>query len=304
MSVYLPGGLILFAPSLAIIALAGLMSLLGTRLVSALFSILATLVFIIIILPASAFAEIMLFPEQSAPLTILFVFCFIFLAPLCLSDRLKRQPLGWAPAIGLAIVSLGFLVCAIFVPAYSPQAPQPISITHIEDEGDGSSQWVFGKRDPLPKSMREVGEFKTSSDNSSEVSAQAPDMSADEMVLNVIRDSVAADGRRVTVRLKAPETDRVFIGLEGSANAKFVSVNELQIKGSKQNVVCSGRSCQTLEVRVQLPIDAKASTLRISTSYFGLGPESRALQEARPNWAMPIQLGDRRVRTKSLQLGQ
>lgn len=301
MSVYLPGGLILFAPPLAVIALAGLMSFVGARLVSTLLSVLAAITFLVIILPASAFAEIMLFLEQSAPLTILYIFCFIFLAPLCLSDRLKRQPLSWAPALGLTAASLGFLICAIFVPAYSAQTPQPISITHVSDEDAGTSQWVFGKRDPLPQRMREVGEFETSSDNPFEISAQAPDMSVDGMRLEVVRDSVRADRRIVTIRLDAPESDRVYLGLEGSAKTKFLSLNGLEIDGEKQNIVCSGRSCRDLELNVQLPLGTKLATLGVSTSYFGLGPESGALKDARPDWAMPIQLGDRRIRSKSIE---
>ena len=303
MGFYLPGGLILFAPPLAFIALAGLLSFLGARALVSLLSVVAAIVFLIVILPASAFAEIMLFLEQSAPLTILYIFCFIFLAPLCLSERLKRQPLGWAPAVGLTVVSLGSLICAIFVPAYSPQAPQPISIMHIAHEGDRSSQWVFSKRNPLPKSMREVGKFETSSENPFEIFAQAPDMSSERMRLNVVRDSVKSDGRVVTIKLDAPESDRVYLGLEGSADTKFVSLNGLEIEGQKQNIVCSGRSCRNLKFNVQLPIGTKLVTLSVSTSYFGLGPESRAIQDARPDWAMPIQLGDRRVRIQTVELG-
>ncbi|CAM3826380.1 M28 family peptidase [Litorimonas haliclonae] len=302
MSVYLPGGLILFAPPLALIALAGLLSFLGARLVATLLSVLAAITFLVIILPASAFAEIMLFLEYSAPLTILYIFCFIFLAPLCLSERLKRQPLGWAPAVGLAVVSLGFLICAIFVPAYSPESPQPLSIAHVESEDDGTSQWVFGKRDPLPKTMREVTQFNTSPDDPDELSAQAPEISTEGMRLNVIRDSVRADRRTVTLRIDAPESDRIYLGLQGSAETKFVSLNGLEIEGQKQNIVCSGRSCRNLELNVQLPLGAKLTTLGVSTSYFGLGPESRDLLEARPDWAMPIQLGDRRIRSKTIEL--
>jgi len=302
MSVYLPGGLILFAPPLAFIALAGILSFFGARFATTLVLTLAAITFLVIILPASAFAEIMLFLEHSAPLTILYIFCFTFLAPLCLSERLKRQPLGWAPAIGLAVVSFGFLICAILVPAYSPMSPQPLSITHIANEDNETSQWVFGKRDPLPKDMREVSEFESSPDNPYEISAQAPDISAEGMRLNVVRDSVKADRRVVTIRLDAPESDRVYLGLEGSAETKFASLNGLQIEGEKQNIVCSGRSCRNLEVNVELPIGTKPATIGVSTSYFGLGPESSALKDARPNWAMPIQLGDRRVRTQNIEL--
>ena len=291
----------MFAPPLAIIALAGLLALLNVRAAGVWLMALAAALFLIIILPASAFAEIMLFLEHSAPLSALYIFCFIFLAPICLSENLRRHFIGWIPAIGLSALVLLFFIGALFVLAYSPSAPQPLSITHIADDDEGSSEWVFGKRDPLPDSMGEVANFETVTDEPSQISAPAPAMSVDGMRLNVTRDSVRNGLRTVTLRLDAPGSDRVYIGLDGTSEATVMSLNGLQIQDAKQNIVCSGRSCRNLEIDVQLPVGDETASLNVSTSYFGLGPESRALEEARPDWAMPIQLGDRRIRTKTIK---
>lgn len=301
MAAFLPGGLILFAPPLAIVALAGLLALLNVRAAGVWLMALAAALFLIIILPASAFAENMLFLEHSAPLSALYIFCFIFLAPICLSENLRRHFIGWIPAIGLSALVLLFFIGALFVLAYSPSAPQPLSITHIADDDEGSSEWVFGKRDPLPDSMGEVANFETVTDEPSQISAPAPAMSVDGMRLNVTRDSVRNGLRTVTLRLDAPGSDRVYIGLDGTPGATVMSLNGLQIQDAKQNIVCSGRSCSNLEIDVQLPVGDETASLNVSTSYFGLGPESRALEEARPDWATPIQLGDRRIRTKTIK---
>lgn len=301
-AVYLPGGLILFAPPLVIVAFAVLMSVVGLRAATAPLLALAALVFFVIILPASAFAEIMLFLEHSAPLTVLYIFCFIFLAPLCLSDKMRLRRVGWAPAVGLTAISLVFLICALIVPAYSPAAPQPLSITHVADYDSGKTKWTFGKRDPLPDIMKNIATFETEADDPTQISAPAPPMSTDEMRVNVTRDRVQDGLRTVSLRLNLPESDRVYIGLEGSAVPKVVSFNGFQNKEGKQNIVCSGRSCQNIEMTVKFKVGDGTASVFVAASYFGLGPESRELQQARPDWAMPRQLGDRRVRTKTITL--
>ena len=301
-AIYLPGGLILFAPPLAIVILASLLGLLGMRSGASVLLALAAVVFFVIILRASAFAEIMLFLEHAAPLTALYVFCFIFLAPLCLSDNIRWRHVGWAPGVCLALGTVVSLVFAVVVPAYSPAAPQPLSITHVADYDNGTSKWVFGKRDPLPSAMNDIASFETDADNPNEISATAPEMSFDGMRVNVTRDRVEGELRQVTVRLDLPESDRVYIGLQGAAEPKLVSMNGLENVDKPQNIICWGRRCRDVEVTLEFkPQDGSASVL-VAASYFGLGPESRALVEARPDWALPIQLGDRRVKSKTLTL--
>lgn len=300
--VFLPGGLILFAPPLGIISLAALLIMFNYSQAATWLTVLATAIFFVLILPASAFAELMLFLEQSAPLTIFYIFCFIFLAPLFLSKYFRQQFVSWIPALGLAGVTFICFIGAIFVPAYSVSAPQPLSITHIADADSGSSEWVFNKRDPLPEAMKAVADFETDPENSFQLSAAAPDMSAERMRLNVTRDSVRAGVRTIDLRLDAPQSDRVYVGLDGSDDARILSFNDVDIADAKQTVICSGRDCGNVGMSIQISLDTEAATLTVSTSYFGLGPESAALQEARPEWALPIQLGDRRVRLREIEL--
>ena len=298
----LPGGLILFAPPLAIIALAALLVIFNFHQVATWLTVLATATFFVIILPASAFAEIMLFLEQSAPLTMLYIFCFIFLAPLFLSKYIRQQYISWVPALGLGGVAVIFLIGALFVPAYSPTAPQPLSIVHIADSQTDTSKWVFGKRDPLPQSIQEVAGFDTEADEPNQISAPAPQISAEPLRLNVTRDSVREGLRTVKLRASAPGSDRIYIGLEGEAEPKAISINGQEMSDGKSNVICSGRSCQEFELTIQFGTESGSANILASASYFGLGPESRALQDARPNWALPIQLGDRRIRNEKISL--
>ena len=298
---FFPGAAILFAPSLAIIILAGILFRWQNQVAVALIAA-AAILFTIMGISISGMGEVMLFLENAAPFTIFLVLAFILLVPLFRSDESVASTSRMTPILaGLSLTAI-LTVSALMVTAHSVDAPRALSITHSQNEA-GQAHWSVVNSEPLPESITQVAAFKSGTLENfggSRLIAKAPSFDTSGVNVSVLQNEIVAESRVVSLQVKASDTDILVMDLSGDK----LKVNEMIVNGAKREtaqqklVRCSGRSCRDIVYKIKMNSDAQNIVLTLYNYRYGLGAESQDLLNARPEWALPQHWGDVRVATK------
>lgn len=298
-----PGAAILFAPPLLFFSIAAISSLAGFGGAARAAALCGTLVFIILVLPLAARGETSLFVENAAPFVLLPLLVFIFLAPLCAptSSISARTKLVTVSATAFAF-TVSF-ICVLLAPAYTPAAPRHLSITHISSAGNDSFYWALPGDEAPPENMAKIaafmpGEVKGMPGQS--YLAPAPAFATEGATVERTYDVVSDGARTVRFSISAPEADALWMPLpEGAAT------ENLKINGNDAGsgaFFCAGRACRQLDVEFTLDAGTAPPELFLWALQYGLGPESKNLLRARPEWAVPMQMGDMRAYSVRLPL--
>ncbi|MFT6267401.1 MAG: hypothetical protein ACJAVV_000198 [Alphaproteobacteria bacterium] len=295
---FFPGAAILFAPALAIIALAGLLFKSQSRAAYTLITA-AAILFTLMGITTSALGEVMLFPEYAAPFALFLVLAFIVLVPLFIPDeRVIKSSRIVVPLAGLGITAT-FVITALLVTAYSSDAPRGLSVMHSQNEA-GKARWSIRGSDPLPESMSDIAKFEAGTltgYSGKRFIAEAPSFATSGLSVNILRNEVIGKKRVVILEIEAADTDVLDIGLSGdSLLVSSVSVNGLMHEEAPpKRVRCTGRSCRTVVYEAKINATAQDVSIALFSYRYGLGSQSQALLDARPDWALPQHRGDIRA---------
>lgn len=302
-TLFFPGAAIVFAPSLAIVFVAAILFK-SQRWVSQILFGIAALLFTLIGIMTSALGEIMLFLEYAAPFSLFIVLAFILLVPLFLpEDDLPRPSQKYLPVMGLGVTVL-FAVTALFVPAYTADAPRGLSILYTQND-DGDAQWSVRGSDPLPESMTQVAEFKTGrldGYRGNRFIADAPGFETAGIAVTTLRNEVIGRGRFISLEIEARDTDVLDIALSGEdIKLSSITINGVNnLDDPATSVRCTGRSCRSLLLDAELNASVTELSIELDAYRYGLGPEGQSLLAARPDWALPQHRGDVRAIKKTV----
>lgn len=299
-TLFFPGAAVLFAPALAIIILAGLLFR-AKNLIAQILIILAAILLTIMGIATSALGEIMLFPEYAAPFAIFIVLSFMLIAPFVAPDEGFTK----GSRVGISLFCLGltsvFAIGALMVTAYSIDAPRGLSLLHSQNEA-GNAHWSTRASEPLPESMTEVAQFESGvldGFGGSRLIAQAPSFATQGVEVNILRNEIIGEMRLFTLEIKAPDSDILDIRMFGKdLIVSSVGVNGVGNETPQRSVRCTGRSCKMVVYEVKINADAPEISVALSAYRYGLGPQSEALLNARPDWALPQHRGDVRAINK------
>ena len=304
-TIFFPGAAVLFAPVLAIIVLASFMvksqELIATTLIT-----IAAILFTIMGIATSALGEIMLFPEYAAPFAIFIVLSFILFVPLFASDggpknSSRKGLLGFcAGLVGL------FTIATLLVTAYSSDAPRGLSIMHSQNDA-GDAHWSTRASEPLPESMTEIAKFEAgilTDFGGASLIAKAPSFVTQGINVSIMRNEIVGEERLVTIEIEAADTDVLDISFSvKSAALSAVTINGVvSEKLPRGSIRCTGRSCRRVLLEAKINASESDGTISFTAYRYGLGPESQALLNSRPDWALPQHRGDVRAIMKVLKL--
>lgn len=307
LSIFFPGAAIIFVPALIVLIPAIALFLIGIDALARLISMLAGLVFVLTVVPLTAMGELMLFLEAAAPFTLFTVFGLLVLAPLVMDKDRAMYERFKGLSVALGAIAITMTVAALFVPAYSPEAPRALSVFHRLGEAPGQASWYTTSRDPIPDEMQAVSPFSFRPVyplGGDRQAADAPDFETAGISVEVLTDILTEETRTLTIRVTAPDIDRLIVRNE----ADDPSLTSMGLSGASGDtsearyLVCYGRNCRSAVIIVSLPADETSLNLEFDGWRFGLGPESQVLLDARPDWVMPIQAGDVRIITTDLDI--
>lgn len=307
LTAFAPGAAIIFVPAMIVLIPSLLLFLLGSDSWGRRIALLAGLVFTLTVLPLTAMGELMLFLEAAAPFTLFTVFSLLVLAPLVMdADRADyERHRGLSSVMG--IVAVAMTLGALVVPAYSTATPRALSVFHRLGETPGQASWYVSVRDPVPDEMQAVAPFTLRPVyplGGDRQAADAPDFETAGITADVLSDSISEDTRTLTIRVDAPDIDRLIV----RNRTEGVRLTSIRLSGATDNgdnaqyLLCYGRNCRSSVIQVSIPANAQSLNLEFDGWRFGLGPESQALLAARPDWVMPIQAGDIRIITTDLDV--
>lgn len=306
-SLFFPGAAIIFAPALAVIAIAGALAWFNQPLLSRIVVFAAVLLLASIVVPASALGETMLFLESAAPFTLFLIFFFAFVAPLFLPiEGLTMRSRVLLPALVGGVFAV-FFIAALVVPAYSTDAPRGLSVVHSAGAESNQASWSVRTTDPLPEAMTAVTPFEKREVyglSGVRYAADAPDFESKGFDVLVVRNDVNGDERIISIEIEAADSDRVL----GRFVGEDLDIVSLEVNGSvienspPAEFSCFGRACRAMTVTMNLKSASPEITLELMGFLYGLGPESAELLTARPEWALPQHTGDIRVISTELEI--
>ncbi len=304
LSIFVQGAAILFAPSLAFILVAAVLRLANQQGAATLVTIFAAILFAAMALPLTAAGELGLFIENSSPFAVAIIFLFTMIAPLLAPAEgfAKKARPSLIGAAGAALFAAFILTC--FVPAYSPAAPQGLSFTHVAGETPGTAKWRVSARATLPGATKALATFSQGGIPGwpgRYALAPAPDIPNAGLNIDIIGDEREAGQRHVAIKISAPDIDMLYIPVKTDSGLDSINIAGEHMSVNR-GLRCHGRSCRTLEMTLIFEADAPKPDLYLIGFRHGLGPESEALLQSRPDWAVPQHGGDMRAIIKRIKI--
>jgi hypothetical protein len=204
-------------------------------------------------------------------------------------------------------VSLCFLIAIVaaaaagLIPSYSEVAPQRLNLNYVEDHTRNRTLWAADAGAPLPDALRSAAGFSATPEQAFPVAFQKAYIApAGKFQFAVPTATVtAASKKRTVVTLHGSESaEQMFLVIPKAAGLKAVAIGDwvIPIKRTDFNsgntvVGCLTKDCRnvavTLEGTPEKPFDILFGERR-----FGLPANGNKLLQARPNTAVPSQLGD------------
>ena len=194
----------------------------------------------------------------------------------------------------LLAASLGLWTCAIVLPRSSYERPASFSIDYFRDADHKNAFWgIASKQAPLPAGY--PGQWRKGIlpyNGRSRWIAAAPALATPEPSVRVMGSQPAGAGRRVRLVLSPGGTEAVSISFAATTKLLEVGVPgalkkiQTTTDHKKEIVRCSGRSCAGFVIEAvfadRAPVQASMFAVR-----FGLPPEGKSLEAARPKNAIP-----------------
>jgi hypothetical protein len=306
----MPGAALLFMLPAVFVVPGAVLLILRKTFAAHIFFALAALTLLCILIPMNALAETALFVETSAPLSAGVLWIFLAALPLFWRNARRVRP----ALIGAGLVTIGLGVAAIFVPAYSEDAPLGLNIQHLDSDRMEQPVFSIGARHPVPDSMAAVAPFAETSvpafSRRPVMATPAPATPFSQATLTRLSETVSGDKRTLRLQIDAPDADRVQIFADGDdPKITGLTINDQRIISDPATLPfmsCVGRRCRNVTVDITLARDIETLELTLTALRYGLDETAQALTDARPNWAGPQHQGDsRRVRSHiSLPLGR
>jgi len=206
-----------------------------------------------------------------------------------------------SPGMGLLAILTGGLLVALFAsiatPAYSPERPGVLNIVHYTDLDEKKSRWIAAAADKSAhKPLLAAAPFAPSEDAPymNRFAAPAPfeDRAVPEVM--VLQDERTDAGRVMQVRLAANGAYTTIVQIPEEASPIEVRMGDDVFpfgEDGAQYFICRGRSCDNLEVEVQLGKSDPVTWNIIGTTP-GLPPEGSVFLDARPAYLTPVHRGD------------
>jgi hypothetical protein len=308
LSLFFAGAAILIVPALVVMILCCCLIFIKKDTVADLLALVASIVFLVIVVPISALGEMMLFLEYAAPFTIFVVFCLLLFAPHFLPLDGFQHKFSWKlPMAGLGVI-LFFTLAAAIVPAYSVDAPRGLSIIQFTDADSGETQFGAFAKQPLPSSMTGVAPFKRGliiGFEDAAYVAKAPSFETLGVEVIIQRDEVVADQRLLTIQINAADSDIVTARLEpGDAMAKSMSINGVaKSDADTKRFLCHGRDCRSITLNLAVSIHEPELNLQVNGFRYGL-EEAQGLKllSSRPASVLARGWGDLRLVSRTIKL--
>lgn len=304
LSLFMPGGSILFAPSLALAGLGSLCVWFRASVIAKVLFVLAGSVLLILLLPLAHFAELALKIDAAAPIVIIPIMLVLVLLPFLIPRPVGGLKTYSLPLAVLFSLTIGFGAASFLVPAYSAEAPRRLNILHAQEAGE-EPQWSFRTAEQLPAEFSEIAPFRRGQLTrlgGERYLAPAPPFEEGVIGARVEEDRIEGDGRTVRFAIQADRADQVIVRPgNGFPDASEVEVNGFQLRLSENwDISCFGRACRQLDINLSLPASGDELDFDVLIFRYGLGPESQTLLEARPEHTIASQLGDIRLSTRRL----
>ena len=251
--------------------------------------VVAAVLFALIGLPIAGGGEVGLFIENAAPLTIVLAFLYLFTLP---------RATWTVPAISGAVLVVAMIVTLI-VPAFSVDKPRHLTVIHLDEDGTGS--YLIPANGPVPPTMAEQADFERSADYPAYWRAPAPTL-GDAGEASILSDTRVDGIRTIRLRLNGPAADLQRLVADG--DARFVAINGTRHDrdSAPDYVTCTGQSCRTLEIEMEVDSARPAPTLLWQRYRYGAGPDAQRLVDTRPDTAQPVHTGDRRTLVRMIDL--
>lgn len=268
-------------------------------------SLLAALAYVLINLPMLGFALAGL-GGTAAPFAMLWTIPVVIIVIALPTPQHARLPLAIMGALTVAMIA-----AAALVPTHTANAPRGLSVRHIVSDS-GSFVQLSGRETP-PRALLESGDLTESATftytalTGAKIPAytrprwtrpinMAPDIDA---TLTVLSDIIVGDTRRVSLHVLAPTIDRLHLAPHsGAAMWTSLSVQGVAVEPTRWGLRIAGRRVRDLQIDITLPANQPLG--QIAFTRFGLGDDLAALAATRPDWALPRQAGDTRVKLVDL----
>jgi hypothetical protein len=231
-------------------------------------------------------------------------FVFSSLAPLVPSaSRPWRRGIPLAAAAAAAVCA----VVAVWLPLYSADSPQLLSLVFHQDADTGKARWIVSSRSPLPPSLEKAAPFRKErveavpwSGEANAWIAEAPPLNVPGPELTVLADASAGGKRRLRIRLRSPRgAPNATLILPKSAKIESVTVQGHRVPAGEAGLPEEDWSPYFLEampsagVEIDLVLGETApQTWNFSDSNGGLPPAGAALSAARSVTMVPSHTGD------------
>jgi len=239
---------------------------------------------------------LMLHPGFTAPVSMAALSVLPVLAGASSSRR------AWLAVSAVAIVtSIGAACLAGLQPAYTPQSPQRLNITAIDDHVAGRARWALDTTGTVPAALRAVASFSETPERVWPV-AVSLSFVADagptrfEAPTATVSVAPAGAGRIVTIELDASTpAHRSFVVVPSGSG-----LTRLEVEGQGYTpkpdsdatiFVCWTRDCGGTKVTLHFDSMRVVEAL-LATQRYELPADAAALVEARPPSATPSQSGD------------
>ncbi len=199
------------------------------------------------------------------------------------------------------LIAIVAAAAAGLIPSYSEVAPQRLNLNYVEDHTRNRTLWAADAGAPLPDALRSAAGFSATPEQAFPVAFQKAYIApAGKFQFAVPTATVtAASKKRTVVTLHGSESaEQMFLVIPKAAGLKAVAIGDwvIPIKRTDFNsgntvVGCLTKDCRnvavTLEGTPEKPFDILFGERR-----FGLPANGNKLLQARPNTAVPSQLGD------------
>ena len=243
------------------------------------------------------------------------------LVPVMAGKSLSRG--GWLGSVGVAlVVALGFAAYAGSEPTYSPQKPQRLNVSYVEDTTTKKAYWTADTQaalptlppPPLPPSMRAAAKFSATPVkinpaafySSYAAAAGTPRFAPPTAVVRIVKGQFGL--RRVTLALRGNRANQMVLIVPQAAWMKAIEIDGKRIDvpsewGAlpREVILCSTDDCANKDITLELGTKKPVEIMLISQRY-GLPPGGEKLQAARPKNAVVSQNGDATVLINAVKI--
>lgn len=241
--------------------------------------------------------------------TIPAAFGLVAIVPLLAIDPLNPRTRRRFVAVCF-LVAVGASAVAGLIPSYSEVAPQRLNLSYVEDHTGNRTLWAADASAPLPDTLRAAAKFSAEPELPYPVAFQkAYVASAGKFLFPAPGATATVAPHRVTIALRGSEhAEQMFLVVPKTAGLKAVGIGDWSVPVKPGNIHsgstiigCLTKDCRdatvTLDIGSTKPFDILSGERR-----FGLPSQGKKLLEARPNTAVPSQLGDGTILFSKLRI--